>query len=191
MRRFLGNHKLVAATAIFLFACAPGGQRTVFSAEWAKPISAPGLPNFFKVSETLYRSAQPSREGMETACKLGIKTVVNLRTSDSDSDIIKGLALKSERIPVQTWNPKTEDVIKFLKLVSVKENGPCLLHCKHGSDRTGLMCAMYRIVIQGRDRQQAIDEMTKGGFGFHQIWVNLIEFIEHADIGAIKKGSAD
>ncbi len=187
MCRFRGNHNLIAGIAIFLFACTPGGQRTVFSAEWAKPISAAGLTNFFRVSENLYRSAQPSREGMETACKLGIKTVINLRASHSDSDIIKGLDLKSEHIPIRAWNVKTEDVVTFLKMVSVKENGPFLVHCKHGADRTGLMCAMYRIVIQGRDRQQAIDEMVKGGFGFHQIWGNLIDFIEHADIGAIKK----
>gem|GEM_PF-451072 len=187
MCRFNINHKLIILIAIFISACTPGWMKPVFSAEWAKPISAAGLPNFFRVSENLYRSAQPSQEGMQTACRLGIKTVINLRSSNSDRDIIKGLDLKPEHIKTRAWNAKTEDVVKFLKIVSVKENGPFLVHCKHGADRTGLMCAMYRIVIQGWDRQQAVDEMVKGGFGFHQIWSNLIEFIKDSDIEAIKK----
>ncbi|OQX28436.1 MAG: hypothetical protein BWK80_00065 [Desulfobacteraceae bacterium IS3] len=187
MCKFREKYILIAWIAIFILACTLGGMKPVFSAEWAKPLSAAGLPNFFRVSETLYRSAQPSQEGMQTACRLGIKTVINLRSSNSDRDIIKGLDLKPEHIKTRAWNPKIQDVVKFLKIVSVKENGPFLVHCKHGADRTGLMCAMYRIIIQGRDRQQAVDEMLKGGFGFHQIWGNIIEFIKNSDIEAIKK----
>ena len=33
----------------------------------------------------------------------------------------------------------------------------------------------------------AIAEMTQGGFGFHNIWTNLIEFIRKIDISAINR----
>lgn len=53
--------------------------------EWASPMpETNGLPNFFKVSDVLYRGAQPEEEGFPELNKLGIKTVVNLRTMHSD-----------------------------------------------------------------------------------------------------------
>ena len=48
--------------------------------KWAERIELPGVPNFHKVSNDLYRGAQPTAEGMKRLEKLGIKTVVNLRS---------------------------------------------------------------------------------------------------------------
>jgi len=62
-----------------------------------------------------------------------------------------------------------------------------LIHCKHGADRTGLIVAMYRIVFQNWTKEQAIDEMTQGDFGFHQIYSNIIDFIRNVDVENIKK----
>ena len=45
-----------------------------------------GVPNLHKVSTELYRSAQPTAEGMANLKKLGVKTVINLCSFDSDSD---------------------------------------------------------------------------------------------------------
>ena len=36
------------------------------------------------------------------------------------------------------------------------ENGPFLIHCQHGADRTGLMSAMYRILEQGWTPEDAL-----------------------------------
>ena len=46
---------------------------------------------------------------------------------------------------------------------------------------------MYRIVFQGWTKEDAIAEMVDGGFGYHSIWSNLIQFIKKADIEKIKK----
>jgi hypothetical protein len=48
------------------------------------------------------------------------------------------------------------------------------------------MCAIYRIAVEGWNKSQAIEEMTKGGFGFHSIWMNLVDFIQNLDIDKIK-----
>jgi hypothetical protein len=49
------------------------------------------------------------------------------------------------------------------------------------------MCAIYRIAVEGWTKEEAIEEMTKGDFGFHEIWDNLIKFIKDLDIDEIKK----
>ena len=52
-----------------------------------------------------------------------------------------------------------------------------LVHCQHGADRTGTMCAMYRILREGWTADDAIDEMKNGGYGYHSVWGNLPRFI--------------
>jgi protein tyrosine/serine phosphatase len=49
------------------------------------------------------------------------------------------------------------------------------------------MSAMYRIVIQGWDKQQAVDEMTKGGYGYHVVWKNILRYIKNVDVEKIRR----
>lgn len=156
-------------------------------ASWAKTIDIQGLPNLHKVSEKLYRSAQPTAEGMRNAKKLGIKTVVSLRAFHTDQDEIGNTGLGYERLSFKTWHPEQEDVVKFLKVVSDPARGPVLLHCQHGADRTGMMSAIYRIVVQGWTKEEAVREMTKGEFGFHEVWKNLPPWIMGLDIETLRK----
>ncbi len=157
--------------------------------KWAEPVSLPGLPNLHKVSDDLYRGAQPSSEGMKQLEKLGVKTVVNLRSAHSDSDELKGTTLSYEHIPVTTRGPETQDVVRFLRIVTDEKRTPVFVHCQHGADRTGTMCAFYRIAVEGWSREEAIKEMTKGGFGFHSIWANLPEQVRSIDIDQIKQAA--
>lgn len=46
---------------------------------------------------------------------------------------------------------------------------PIIFHCHHGSDRTGAVCALYRIVFQNVSKEDAIREMIEGEYGFHRI----------------------
>lgn len=77
-------------------------------------------------------------------------------------------------------------MVKFLRIATTPSLQPVLVHCNHGSDRTGTMVAIYRIVFEGWSKAQATDEMINGGFGFHPIWQNLIRYIEELDVNAIK-----
>ena len=146
-----------------------------------------GVPNCHKVSDDLYRGAQPSEEGMRQLEKFGIKTVVNLRAFHSDRDELKDANFGSEHISVKPWHPEDEDVVRFLKIVTDKNKTPVFVHCQYGADRTGTMCAIYRIAVQGWSKDDAIEEMTKGNFGFHEIWVNLVDYIRGLDIEKIKQ----
>ncbi len=154
---------------------------------WAVPIELQGVGNLHRVSENLYRSGQPTSEGMKNLKEMiGIKAVINLRAFHSDADEVRGTGLLNEELSVKTWHIEDEDVVRVLKLIRNKEGGPFLIHCQHGADRTGLMSAMYRIVEQGWTKDEAIEEMVDGGYGFHPIWSNIIKYIRNVDVKKIK-----
>ncbi|MFH2044382.1 MAG: dual specificity protein phosphatase family protein [Pseudomonadota bacterium] len=154
---------------------------------WAQPLVIEGVPNLHKVSDNLYRSAQPTANGMKNLKEMGIKTVVNLRTFHSDRSKIGNTELKYEHIYMKAWHPEQEDIIRFLQIATDPNYTPVLVHCLHGADRTGTMSALYRIAIQGWPKDEAISEMTKGGFNFHTVFGNLPEWIQKLDIESIKK----
>ncbi len=156
-------------------------------ARWATPLKLKGVPNLYKINDQLYRSAQPTAEGMRNLKKMGIKTVINLRAFHTDHWKVSGTGLLNEELSVKTWHIEDEDVVQVLQIVAKAEKGPFLIHCQHGADRTGLMSAMYRIVVQGWSRREAIDEMMNGGFGFHTIWTNIPDYLENVDIARIRR----
>jgi protein tyrosine phosphatase (PTP) superfamily phosphohydrolase (DUF442 family) len=153
---------------------------------WSKCLGLPGVPNLHKVSEHLYRGAQPSAEGMRQLEKLGIKTVINLRFILSDRDRIEGTGLDYEHINMTTCSPRTKDVVRFLQIVTDSDRTPVFVHCRHGIDRTGMLCAVYHIVVEGWDKDEAIEEMTEGSFAFHSVQKNLVGYVRKLDIDEIK-----
>jgi protein tyrosine/serine phosphatase len=139
-----------------------------------------------KLSNNLYRSAQPTAEGMANLKQMGIETIVNLRAFHSDLKEIGETGLAYERMYMKAWHPKEIEAVRFLQIVMNQKRTPVLVHCKHGADRTGALCAIYRVAIQNWSKEEAIEEMTQGGFGFHSIWDNLIDWITAIDIDGIK-----
>lgn len=156
-------------------------------AQWAQPMTVTGVPNLYQVSDTLYRSAQPTAEGMKNLQRMGIRTIVNLRSFHSDRDELGKTGLAAEHIYMKAWHPEREEVIRFLRVVTDPARMPVLVHCQHGADRTGTMSAMYRIAVQGWTKEEALREMTEGGYGFHAIWKNLPPWIADLDIESLKR----
>jgi len=65
---------------------------------------------------------------------------------------------------------------------------PVLVHCWRGSDRTGAVVAAYRIAFQGWTREQAIDELVNGGYGFHAAsYPNIVNLIRSLDVAKLKQ----
>jgi protein tyrosine phosphatase (PTP) superfamily phosphohydrolase (DUF442 family) len=166
---------------------AAGEQPAPRPESWAQPVELAGVPNLHKVSDTLYRSAQPTAEGMKNLKEMGIETVVNLRSFHSDRKEIGNTGLAYEHIYVKAWHPERKEIVRFLQIVTNPRRTPVLVHCQHGADRTGTMCALYRIAVQGWTKEEALREMTEGGFGFHSIWKNLPGWIAKLDIESIRK----
>lgn len=155
-------------------------------ASWATKLDRAGLPNLYKLSDGLYRGAQPDAQGIKELERLGVKTIIGLRSAHSDKAILGDAKIAYEAIPMQAWNMREDDVVRFLQLATDKNRQPVFVHCQYGSDRTGVMCAAYRVAVDGWTKQQAIDEMTQGSFGFHPWWQNLVTFINSMDVEQIK-----
>lgn len=157
------------------------------SASWAEPVEHPGLPNLHRVSEDLYRGAQPTALGIRQLEALGVRTIVNLRTSDTDDHLLAESGLAYERVPMTAWQARDRDVVQFLRIVTDESRQPVFVHCRRGADRTGLMVAVYRIAVQGWEKEQAIAEMTQGGFRFNSGWRNLVQYVRDLDIDALRR----
>jgi protein tyrosine/serine phosphatase len=163
---------------------------------WARPITGvEGLSNFYQVTPTLYRSAQPSKGGLAYLSSQKppvpgsgpIRTVLSLRAFHDDASIVPAAPpLRYEQIRFNTWHPENEDIVKFLRVATTPELQPVLVHCQHGSDRTGTMVALYRIVVQGWSKEAALLEMTQGGYGFHPLWQNLTRYVMQLDVESLK-----
>ena len=175
------------ASAIILILSATHGA-DARPGKWAKPIMVNGVPNLHIVSPSFYRSAQPTAIGMKAvAQKLHIRNVISLRRWHSDNSLVSGTSIHITNVPMNTWHIETEDVVRVLKLLRAKQaQGPVLLHCQHGADRTGLITALYRIVYQGWSKNQALDEMLHGNFGYHAVWGNIPDYIRNIDIASLK-----
>jgi len=155
-------------------------------ATWAQPLEMEGVPNLHRVSPSLYRSAQPTPEGMKRLEDLGIKTVVSLRAFHSDREPLAATSIKYQRISVKSWHIEKEDVLQFLKLVTNPENQPVLVHCQHGADRTGTMCAVYRMVVEGWSKEEAVKELMEGGYGFHEVWKNMKKWLDTVNVEELR-----
>lgn len=184
------NRTLITLLLAALLGTCALATETNRPAAWAAPIELEGAPNLHQISPTLYRSAQPTAEGMENLEKLGIKTVVNLRSFHSDRDELKNTSLAYEHLTMKAWHPEYKEAVAFLKIATDPTRAPVLVHCQHGADRTGTMCALYRIVVQDWTKEDAIKEMAEGGFNYHEIWINLPDWIQDLDVDALQKDIA-
>jgi protein tyrosine phosphatase (PTP) superfamily phosphohydrolase (DUF442 family) len=156
-------------------------------ARWAQPLARDGVPNLHEVAPGLYRSAQPTPDGLRALPSLGVRTVVNLRSMHSDRDALAGVPVSYEPIPMVAWKAEEDELVAFLRIATDPAKQPVLVHCQHGADRTGTAIAMYRMVVQGWSREDAIDEMTHGGFGYHEEWSNLVAFLEKVDVDRVRR----
>lgn len=139
--------------------------------QFAEKLERPGLPNLGRINGKLYRGGQPEPAGYDHLSELGIELVIDLNTSR------KGIA--RERAAVESrgmryvslpWSsrsrPSDEQVKEFLRLIG--EEHKTFVHCRHGSDRTGVMIALHRILREGWTPERALEEMNY--FGFHGFW---------------------
>lgn len=143
--------------------------------------------NVYRITDHLYRSEQPLKADVGQLKALGIRTVISFRAFHSDEKILRNSGITLKRIPMHTWHIEDEDVIQALRDIRhAEQTGPVLIHCQHGADRTGLISAMYRMIYQGWTREEALDELQNGGYGFHSMWRNIPRYLRTVDIAVIR-----
>jgi len=63
--------------------------------------------------------------------------------------------------------------------------------CQQGADRSGVVIAAYRVVIQDWTKDEAIAELKKGGYGFHWYYLNIPAFIRNMDVAKFRARLAE
>jgi tyrosine-protein phosphatase SIW14 len=142
------------------------GERTE---TWAQPIMGTGVENLHRVDARLYRSGQPDAPGFQKLYDLGIRYVLNLRQFHDDQTLFGDMDFSYHRIKINTSKMTYSQLLEGVAFI-MKADAPVLVHCLHGSDRTGTMVAAYRIAAHGWSKEKAIEEFRNGGYGYHNIW---------------------
>lgn len=180
-------NKVLISLIFFLFFFSVYSQSTKIRPEnWAVKIENQNLKNLFKLNDTIYRCEQPDNSGFALLDSLGIKSILNLRTKQTDKQCSGKLPLTLFHIEMHAKKITDNDIVESLKVL-INSQKPIVVHCKYGSDRTGVVIALYRIIFQGWTKEQAIQEMRNGEYGFHKFFKNIPEYINNCDISELKK----
>ena len=132
----------------------------------ARKLAVKGVPRLGEVTPTLYRGAQPTRQGFQRLAEMGISIVVDLRERGrkGERQLVINLGMRFVAIPWNCFHPKDTDIARFLKLLRDNRGKKVFVHCQTGDDRTGMMIAAYRMAEQGWTAKEAMEEMETYGF---------------------------
>lgn len=116
----------------------------------------------------LYRSATLSPEQLEDTVRTrGIRTIVNLRGASQDAAWYRNEAAAARAAGVRlidlSWSARREltdeQVAAFFSAVAGAEK-PILIHCRSGSDRTGLASALYLAGVKRSEEASAEAQLS-------------------------------
>jgi protein tyrosine/serine phosphatase len=125
--------------------------------------TADGVPNFHQVNDWIYRGGQPTPQGFRSLAKLGVKTIIDLRSSSEQADTEKkqvdALGMFYVHVPLHGYlSPKPADLDRAFSVLDDRSQWPVFVHCREGKDRTGMIIACYRISHEGWTNQRAAEE---------------------------------
>lgn len=157
-------------------------RASISSPLFASKISIPGISNAGKISDSLFRGAQPHLSSLGELKKFGVTTIVDLRseslhTRDLERVQAESLGIHFVSIPVGGFStPTSAQLAHFFALFRQTPMEKIFVHCEHGEDRTGVFIASYRIAFEHWSPDQALSEMH--AFGFHYFWHhNMVSFV--------------
>ncbi len=162
------------------------GYATQAQEDKALLVNSKNFKRLYRISEGLYRSEQPNRKGFKELESLGIKTILNLRRSKFDDRKASGLKFDLKSIKLKAKLINEDDLINALKVIKDSKE-PILIHCWHGSDRTGVLIAAYRIIFNNWSKADAIEEFRRPEFSYHEKWYpNLIDLLNDLDVDRLQ-----
>ena len=120
----------------------------------------------------LYRSGTLKPQHLEKVLDhFQIKTVVSLRTEGENAqgswyaaerEICRRKGVDLRELPIDE-PPSEEQVTQWLDLLAQEDRAPILVHCKHGSVRTGIMVAIYQMEYLRQDNEKTLSELPLFG----------------------------
>lgn len=166
---------LAVAISTIVFSNGPPAESRLKDENRAEPLEdtagevAATLPSFHRVDANYVRGSQPLRGGIGTLSRLGVRTLVDLRSIYDHTKDIKEAAelagLAYQWVPMSVWNPPTdEEANRFVSVVTDAAQGPFYVFCADGLNRTGEMTAIYRVAHSNWTVEKALDEADELGF---------------------------
>jgi protein tyrosine/serine phosphatase len=148
-----------------------------------------GVEKFARVNPNLYRGAQPTIEGFKQLKAMGVKTIIDFRSYHSTKKQAEAAGLTALEIPIKAdlgSTPPDEEAIKsYFSAVLDPAKQPVYVHCAFGKDRTGTMCALYRLEVDRWTADEVLQEMQ--AFGYHDIYRDLVNFVKAYKPGGFVK----
>jgi protein tyrosine/serine phosphatase len=165
-----------AYPAALLLACARASPAAA-----SVDLSTIHIDNFGRVNDNYYRGAQPQGRDYADLAALGVKTLVDLTSDDSDASE-RGRAEQAGmtyfQIPMTTHEPPTAaKLAEFMSIVNDPARQPVYVHCVGGRHRTGVMTAAYRMTEDGWTADQAFREMKQYNFGADFLHSEFKQFV--------------
>lgn len=127
------------------------------------------VKNLHKIESNLYRGGAPSlRDVVGLNKKLGVNKIISLdeRTGKYIEPLCQKMDIEQLIIPI---HPGQINSLKSLLKYNIHDlfdkNKNTFIHCLHGKDRTGLLVALYRCIVDDWDCKKAIKEAKYLGFG--------------------------
>jgi protein tyrosine/serine phosphatase len=111
--------------------------------------------NIHPVTDRIWRSAQPAPRHLRALAARGVRTVINLRGAHPhgaywlEQQACAQLGLDLIDIKLKSRAAPTLAELALIREAIAAIDGPTLIHCKSGSDRTGLFCGLYLILREG------------------------------------------
>ncbi|QNK77942.1 dual specificity protein phosphatase family protein [Winogradskyella sp. PAMC22761] len=169
-------------TALFIIFCINAINFNYAQVETLKQIESNHFNNLYQVNSILYRSEQPSKKGFKDIDSIGVKTVLNLRRRWNNKKKSKDFNFNLVHQPIKTKQLNEDDILNALNVIQNSEQ-PVLVHCWHGSDRTGTIIAAYRMVIENWSKELAIEEFKNENLGYHfKMYPHLLILLKNLDI---------
>jgi len=142
--------------------------------------------NLHRVDAKVWRSAQPDEEEFRMLHQGGIREVLNLREWNCDSNEAEGVDVRLHRVRINPGNIREKDMVRAVKILR-DSPGPILVHCWHGSDRTGMVVALYRMAVGGWTREQTIAEFMMPKHGHHAgVYPKHRKYLETVDVAGFR-----
>jgi len=124
--------------------------------------------NVHQVSSDFFRSAQlKEQELRKVVNRRNIETVINLRGSKPGREWYETEKKVCEDLNIDHYDlrfsasslPRKEQILKLVRYFRISEY-PILVHCQGGADRSGLASSVYELVINEKDLDESIKQLS-------------------------------